>query len=71
MPTGGSVRGTTVVWGDYGLRMKDADRRISAKQLKIGEDTIRMRLRGLNYKLYMRVSANIGVYVHGNEVTAG
>ena len=71
MPTGGSVRGTTVVWGDYGLRMKDADRRISAKQLKIGEDTIRMRLRGLNYKLYMRVSANIGVYVHGNEVRQG
>lgn len=71
MPTGGSVRGTTVVWGDYGLRMKDHDRRVSAKQLKIGEDTIRRRLRGMHYKLYTRVSANIGVYTKGSEVRMG
>ena len=32
MPTGGSMRGTTVVWGDYGLRMKDHDRRVSASR---------------------------------------
>ena len=65
------MRGTTVVWGDYGLRMKDHDRRVSAKQLKLGEDTIRKRLRGMHYKLYMRVSANIGVYTSGNEVRMG
>ena len=65
------MRGTTVVWGDYGLRMKDHDRRVSAKQLKLGEDTIRRRLRGQHYKLYMRVSANIGVYTKGNEVRMG
>ena len=65
------MRGTTVVWGDYGLRMKDHDRRVSAKQLKLGEDTIRKRLRGNIYKLYMRVSANIGVYTKGNEVRMG
>lgn len=71
MPTGGSARGTTVVWGDYGLRMRDHDRRVSAAQLKLGEDTIRMRLRGMNYKLYTRICANIGVYVSGNEVRMG
>jgi len=65
------MRGTTVVWGDYGLRMKDHDRRVSAMQLKIGEDTIRRRLRGVNYRLYTRVSANIGVYTKGNEVRMG
>ena len=65
------MRGTTVVWGDYGLRMKDHDRRVSAKQLKLGEETIRKRLRGMHYKLYMRVSANIGVYTKGNEVRMG
>jgi len=65
------MRGTTVVWGDYGLRMKDHDRRVSAKQLKIGEETIRRRLRGMHYKLYTRVSANIGVYTKGNEVRMG
>jgi ribosomal protein L16 len=71
MPTGGSTRGTTIVWGDYGLRMRDHDRRVSAMQLKIGEETIRRRLRGMNYKLYTRVSANIGVYTKGNEVRMG
>jgi ribosomal protein L16 len=65
------MRGTTIVWGDYGLRMKDHDRRVSAKQLKLGEETIRKRLRGMHYKLYMRVSANIGVYTKGNEVRMG
>ncbi|KAK2742792.1 mitochondrial ribosomal large subunit component [Myotisia sp. PD_48] len=69
--TGGSSRGTTVVWGDYGLRMIDTQRRISAQQLKIGYETIQKRLRGMNYKLYTRVSANIGVYTSGNEMRMG
>ena len=65
------MRGTTVVWGDWGLRMRDHDRRVSAMQLRIGAETIQRRLRGLNYKLYTRVSANIGVYTKGNEVRMG
>lgn len=51
--------------------MRDHDRRISAAQLKIGEDTIRKRLRGMKFRLYMRVSANIGVYTSGNESRMG
>ncbi|KAL8953901.1 MAG: hypothetical protein Q9222_000275 [Ikaeria aurantiellina] len=69
--TGGSTKGTTVVWGDYGLRMRDHDRRIAAKQLQIAADAIRMRLRGQRYRLYTRVCANIGVYTSGNEVRMG
>ncbi|KAI9838154.1 MAG: mitochondrial ribosomal large subunit component, partial [Thelocarpon superellum] len=71
VPTGGSTRGTTLVYGSYGLRLLDHHRRISAKQLKNGEDTIRKRLRGMKYRLYMRVCANIGVYTSGNEVRMG
>ncbi|OKL61686.1 hypothetical protein UA08_02989 [Talaromyces atroroseus] len=71
MHTGGSTRGTTVVHGDYGLRMKDHDRRVAAASLKLGEETIRKRLRGMNYTLYKRVSANIGVYTSGNEMRMG
>lgn len=66
--TGGSTKGTTVMWGDYGLRMTDHHRRISAQQLKIAEDTIKQRLRGQKYRLYKRVCCNIGVFVSGNEV---
>ena len=71
VPTGGSTRGTTVVWGDYGIRLLDHHRRISAAQLKNGEDVIRQRLRGMNYRLYMRLCANIGVYTSGNETRMG
>jgi len=71
VPTGGSVRGTTIVWGDWGLRMKDHDRRVSAKQLSIGAEAIKKRLRGLKYRLYHRVCANIAVYTSGNEVRMG
>lgn len=66
--TGGSTKGTTVIWGDYGLRMDDHHRRISAKHLKMAEDTIKTRLRGEKYRLYKRVCCNIGVYTSGNEV---
>ncbi|KAF2096422.1 ribosomal protein L16, partial [Rhizodiscina lignyota] len=69
--TGGSVRGTTVAWGEYGLRMCDFHRRISASQLKIGEETIKRRLRGMQFRLYRRVAANIAVYKKGNESRMG
>ena len=71
VPIGGSTRGTTVVWGDYGLRMRDHDRRISAAALDLGMKTIRQRLRGERYRIYTRVCANIGVYTSGNEVRMG
>ncbi|KAF2689628.1 ribosomal protein L16 [Lentithecium fluviatile CBS 122367] len=71
VPTGGSMRGTTVIWGDYGLRMRDHDRRISANQLRIAEETIKKRLRGMKFRMYMRIAANIGVYTSGNDVRMG
>ncbi|PHH89997.1 hypothetical protein CDD83_4765 [Cordyceps sp. RAO-2017] len=69
--TGGSVKGTTVVWGDYGLRMIDHHRRISAKQLKTAEDTIKVRLRGELFRLYKRKFCNVGVFTSGNEMRMG
>ena len=68
VPTGGSARGTTLVWGDFGMRMADHHRRVSAAQLKNGEDAIKIRLKGMRYRLYKRVCASIGVYSSGNEV---
>ncbi|KAK3946436.1 mitochondrial 54S ribosomal protein YmL47 [Diplogelasinospora grovesii] len=69
--TGGSTKGTTVEWGDYGLRMWDHHRRISAQQLKVAEDTIKARLRGQKYRLYKRVACNVGVFVSGNDMRMG
>ncbi|KAF8473299.1 ribosomal protein L10e/L16 [Kalaharituber pfeilii] len=69
--TGGSTRGTTVVWGDYGLRLMDRHRRLSALQLRNGEETIKKKLRGMKFRLYMRIAANIPVYTKGNESRMG
>ncbi|CAD6500949.1 BgTH12-06650 [Blumeria graminis f. sp. triticale] len=71
VPTGGSSRGTEVIYGDYGLRMCDRHRRLPASALKIGEDAIKVRLKGMRYRLYKRVCAQIGVYTKGNEVRMG
>ena len=60
-----------MVWGDYGLRLKDHGRRISSQQLRIAEDTIKKRLRGMRYRLFSRVQANIGVYTSGNDQRMG
>lgn len=65
------MRGTTVCYGDYGLRMRDHDRRISSKQLRIGEEVIRRRLRGYNYRFFSRFHAAVGVYQKGNESRMG
>ena len=65
------MRGTTLVWGDYGIRMRDTQRRISAAQLKVADETIKKRLRGMRYRLYHRVSATIGVYTSGNDQRMG
>ena len=70
VPTGGSTKGTTVIWGDYGLRLRDHHRRISAQQLKLAEETIKNRLRGQKFRLYKRVSCSVGVYTSGNDVSA-
>lgn len=69
--TGGSTKGTTVIWGEYGLRMVDKHRRISAAQLKIAEDAIKRRMRGQKYRLFKRVACNVGVYISGNEIRMG
>ncbi|SPO03458.1 related to ribosomal protein L16 precursor, mitochondrial [Cephalotrichum gorgonifer] len=71
VPTGGSTKGTTVIWGEYGLRMNDFGRRISAKHLKMAEDTIKNRMRGEKYRLYKRVCCNVGVFTSGNETRMG
>ena len=71
MQTGGSTRGTTVVWGDYGMRMTDHHRRLTALQLRNAEETIKKKLRGMKYRIYTRIAANIPVYTKGNEVRIG
>lgn len=51
--------------------MTDRHRRVSAAQLKIGEDVVKRRLKGERYKFYARVAADTPVFTSGNEVRMG
>lgn len=57
--------------GDYGMRMVDHHRRFSALQLRTAEEVIKRTLKGMRYKLYKRITANIPVFTKGNETRMG
>ncbi|CCH59103.1 hypothetical protein TBLA_0B02610 [Henningerozyma blattae CBS 6284] len=69
---GGSVKGSTLKFGDYGIRLKSEGTRITAKQLKEADDAIMRYIRPLiNGKLWRRLSTNVAVCVKGNETRMG
>lgn len=71
LPTGGSTKGTTVEFGEYGLRVKEGAR-LSAKQITAAYDTIRRKIKPVKgSQLWMRVFPDIPVSSKGNEVRMG
>ncbi|KAJ7594341.1 mitochondrial ribosomal protein L16 [Mycena floridula] len=72
IPTGGSIKGTTLAFGDWGIRIKGNGVRFSAKQLTTAMDVIQRKLKALKgSKLYTRVFPDIPVCVKGNENRMG
>lgn len=69
--TGGSIKGSTLAFGAYGLRLKSEGVRLKAIQLDEADNSIMRALRPLGGKLYRRLHANISVCVKGNEVRMG
>ncbi|GAB5593270.1 39S ribosomal protein L16 [Umbelopsis nana] len=71
IPTGGSTKGTTVEFGEFGLRVKEGTR-LSAKQITAAYDTIRRKIKPVKgSQLWMRVFPDIPVSSKGNEVRMG
>ncbi|KAG0168817.1 mitochondrial ribosomal large subunit component [Apophysomyces sp. BC1034] len=71
LPTGGSTRGTTVEFGDYGLRIKEGAR-LTARQLTAVHNTLRRKLKTVKgSQMWMRVFPDIPVSSKGNEVRMG
>ncbi|RUP20188.1 ribosomal protein L10e/L16 [Jimgerdemannia flammicorona] len=69
--TGGSTKGTTVVFGEYGLRITDGAR-LSAVQLTAAHTTIKRKIKTVKgSKLWMRVFPDIPVSSKGSEVRMG
>ncbi|KAG8901056.1 mitochondrial ribosomal large subunit component, partial [Tulasnella sp. 403] len=72
VPTGGSIKGTTLAFGDYGIRIKGNGLRISAKQLQAAEAAMKRKLKIVKgVKIWMRVFPDMPVCVKGNETRMG
>ncbi|KAG0738331.1 hypothetical protein G6F57_003705 [Rhizopus arrhizus] len=71
IPIGGSTKGTTVEFGDYGLRLKEGAR-LTSRQLTAVHNTLRRKIKPIKgSQLWMRVFPDIPVTSKGNEVRMG
>ncbi|KAF8500387.1 ribosomal protein L16p/L10e-domain-containing protein [Russula emetica] len=72
IPTGGSTKGTTLAYGDWGLRIKGQGVRLTAKQLTTAEEVIKRKIKPIKgAKVYLRVFPHIPVCIKGNECRMG
>ncbi|KAJ7236176.1 mitochondrial 54S ribosomal protein YmL47 [Mycena rebaudengoi] len=72
IPTGGSTKGTTLAYGDWGIRIKGNGARLTAKQLETAEEVVKKKLKVIKgVKVYLRVFPDIPVCVKGNETRMG
>ena len=64
VPTGGSIKGTTLAFGDWGIRIIGNGCRLTAKQLTAAEDVLKRKLKSIKgAKNYMRVFPDIPVCI--------
>ena len=67
IPTGGSTKGTTLAYGEWGIRIKGNGARLSAKQLTTAQEVIIKKLKILKgTKVYLRVFPDIPVCIKVN-----
>ncbi|KAI0937629.1 hypothetical protein AcW1_001538 [Taiwanofungus camphoratus] len=72
IPVGGSIKGTTLAYGDWGIRIKENGKRLTAKQLTAAEEVIKRKIKPIKgAKVYMRVFPDIPVCIKGNETRMG
>lgn len=69
--TGGSVKGNSLEFGKYGLRLKSNGIRMKAIQLQEADKVIRREIRPSNGKLITRFVCNTPVCVKGNQTRMG
>ncbi|EDK41113.1 hypothetical protein PGUG_05211 [Meyerozyma guilliermondii ATCC 6260] len=69
--TGGSIKGNSLEFGKYGLRLKSNGIRMKAIQLQEADKVIRREIRPSNGKLITRFVCNTPVCVKGNQTRMG
>ncbi|CCK71499.1 mitochondrial 54S ribosomal protein uL16m KNAG_0H00840 [Huiozyma naganishii CBS 8797] len=69
---GGSIKGSTIQFGQFGLRLKSEGTRLSAIQLKEADNAIMRYVRPLtNGQLWRRLVTDVAVCIKGNETRMG
>lgn len=64
IPTGGSLKGTTLAYGEWGIRIKGQGVRLTAKQLTGAEEVIKRKIKVVKgAKVYLRVFPDIPVCI--------
>ncbi|KAL5514502.1 hypothetical protein ACEPAG_2591 [Sanghuangporus baumii] len=72
IPTGGSIKGTTLAFGDYGIRIRGNGARLTGKQLETVRELIKRKLKVIKgAQVYLRVFPDIPVCIKGNETRMG
>lgn len=69
--TGGSVKGNSLEFGEYGLRLKSNGLRMTATQLKEADKVILREIRPSGASLITRFTCNTAVCVKGNQTRMG
>lgn len=68
---GGSIKGSTLQFGQFGLRLKSNGLRLEAIQLKEADNWLMRTMRANQGQLIRRLQTNIAVCVKGNETRMG
>lgn len=68
---GGSIKGSTLQVGQFGLRLKSDGVRLDAIQLKEADNWLMRIMRANSGKLIRRLQTNIAVCIKGNETRMG
>ncbi|THH09559.1 hypothetical protein EW145_g1921 [Phellinidium pouzarii] len=72
IPIGGSTRGTTLAYGEWGIRIKGNGARFTAKQLETVQELIKRKLKVIKgAKVFLRVFPDVPVCIKGNETRMG
>src|SRR6266550_2121708 len=67
IPIGGSTKGRTLAYGEYGIRIKGNGHRLTAKQLATAEEVLKRKARALKgLKVFLRVFPDIPVCIKVN-----
>lgn len=69
--TGGSVKGTSLEFGNYGLRLKSNGVRMTATQLKEADNVIKRGIKPAGADLITRFTCNTPVCIKGNQTRMG